>query len=240
MDKLHLVPVIHLEEGQALIENKKKGERFFTDPVDLAVELDELGFDEILIIDDDGDKKGEFTAFELLYEIAEYTQIELIVKGGFRNFDSISKAFDAGASRVMLTSMSIEDPEMLTQLIDAYGSNSFIIAMELMGDSLVYHHHKDKSEMLIESVISLYKGLGIDRFSIQLLDDLGRKLNPDLDFLDKVMAVFPRIRLYAGEGLNKASLFQEFENIGLSGMFLGDEFYTDEALFRGMKEYRNE
>ena len=54
------------------------------------------------------------------------------------------------------------------------------------------------------------------------------------------MAVFPRVGLYAGEGLDKADRFLDFENIGLRGMFLGDEFYTDEALFRGMKEYRNE
>jgi len=240
MDKLHLVPVIHLEEGQAIIENKKNGERFFTDPVDLAVELSELGFDELLIIDDDGDKKGNFTAFELLYEIAELTDIELIVKGGFRNFDSISKAFDAGASRILLTSLSIENPEVITQLIDAYGSNSFIIGMELMNDSLVYHHHKDQSEMPIETVISLYNSLGIDRFSLQTLNDLGQKLSPDVAFLDNVISVFPRIRLYAGEGLDNADDFLDFENTGLSGMFLGDEFYTDESLFKGMKEYRNE
>jgi len=40
MEKMHLVPVIHLVDGQALIENKKTGEKLLTDPVDFAVELD--------------------------------------------------------------------------------------------------------------------------------------------------------------------------------------------------------
>ena len=237
MDKLHLVPVIHLEDGHAIIEDKTSGEKLFTDPVDLAVELDELGFDELLLIDDDSDKKGEFTSFDLLYEIADLTQYEITIKGGLRSFESIARTFELGAARVMSTSLSILDPEMLTQLIDAYGSNSFIIGMDLMGDSLVYNHHKDKSEMMIEHVIDLYSAMGVDRFNIQSLSDVGKKLNPDPTFLDKVITAYPRIRLYAGEGLDNTDQFLEFENAGVKGMFLGDEFYTNEALFKGLKKY---
>ena len=237
MDKLQLTPIIHLEGGQAIIEDKLSGEKLLTDPVDLAVELEEIGFDELLLIDDDGDKKGEFEAFDLLYEMTGLTQFEIIAKGGLRSFESIAKAFEAGAARTLLTSLSISNPEIISQLIDAYGSNSFIIGMELMENTLVYNHQTEKSELQIEHIIDMFTSLGIDRFSIQTLDELGRKTNPDPFFFDKVITAYPRIRMYAGEGLNNVTQFLDFENAGIKGMFLGDEFYTNEELFKGLKKY---
>ena len=237
MEKLHLVPVIHLEDGYAFIINKDSGEKVFTDPVDLAVELDEIGFDEMLLVDNDGEEKGEFTAFGLANEIADYTSFEITAKGGLRSFDSIAKVFEAGIARTMLSSLSIQNPEMIAQLVDAYGSNSFMIGMDLHEGSLVYKNKKEKSDMPIEQIIELYTSMGIDRFTLNMYDSLLRKTPPDVHFFDKVLNVYPRIRLYAGEGIDNVNSFLEFENIGLKGMFLGDEFYTNETLFSGMKKY---
>lgn len=237
MEKLQLIPVIHIENGQALIEDQIKGERFYTDPVDLAVELDELGFDEVLIVDDDGDKKGEFSIFELIYEIAGYTQFQIIVKGGIRSFASIERAFEVGASRVMLSTLPITDAELVSQMIDVYGSNSLIIAMEIKNGELVYENKQNISELHIEHIIDMFTALGMDFFSIQILNDLGRKQNLESDFFDKVMDHFPRIRLYGGEGLNNSDQFESLEKAGLKGAFLGDEFYTNETLFAGLRKY---
>lgn len=237
MEKLHLIPVIHLENGQAVIEDHTKGERFYTDPVDLAVELDDLGFDELLIVDEDGDKKGEFSAYDLVYEIADLTQFEIIVKGGIRSFSSLGKAFEAGAARAMLTTLSITNAELISQMIDVYGSNSLIIAMELKDAELVYENKQNISELHIEHIIDMFSSLGMDFFSIQVLDDLGKKLNLDSAFYDKVLDHFPRIRLYAGEGLDNSDQFEELEKAGLRGAFLGDEFYTNADLFAGLKKY---
>lgn len=237
MEKMHLIPVIHLENGQAVIEDQVKGERFYTDPVDLAVELDELGFDEILIIDDEGDKKGEFSSFDLIYEMADLTKFEIIVKGGIRSIATLAKAFEAGAARAMLTTLSITDAELISQMIDIFGSNSLIISMELKNGELVYENRQNSSELQIEHIIDLYVALGIDFFSIQLLNDLGQKLNLDAHFYDKVLDHFPRIRLYAGEGLDNSDQFEELEKAGLRGAFLGDEFYTNGDLFKGLRKY---
>jgi phosphoribosylformimino-5-aminoimidazole carboxamide ribonucleotide (ProFAR) isomerase len=237
MEKLHLVPVIHLVDGNALIENKKTGEKMFTDPVDLAVELDELGFDELLLIDDIGEEKGHFSAYDLAYEIADYTSFEITAKGGLRSFDSIAKIFETGIARAMLTSLAISDPEMVGQLIDAYGSNSFIIGMDFLNDSLVFHNKKEVSDKPIEHIIESYSSMGIDRFTLQSYNELFRKNSPDPLLFEKIMAIYPRIRLYAGEGIDNTEQFLTFENSYVKGMFLGDEFYTDADLFKGMRKY---
>ena len=69
----------------------------------------------MLLIDDSGDEKGEFSAYDLAFEIADYTSFEITAKGGFRTFDSIANVFETGIARVMLTSLSIMDPEKIVQ-----------------------------------------------------------------------------------------------------------------------------
>lgn len=237
MEKLHLVPVIHLENGSAVINNQITGEKLFTDPVDLAVELDELGFDELLLVDDSGEKDGVFTAYDLAYEIAGYTSIEIIAKGGLRTFESVAKVYETGIARAMLSSLPILDPETMVQLIDAFGSNSLLVNIDLLDDSVVYKNKTEISEMPIEQIIELYSSMGIDRFSIHSYGENNTKMSPDLSFFEKVSYTYPRNRIYAGEGIDTADDFLAFENAGLTGMYLGDEFYTNADLFKGMKKY---
>jgi len=237
MEKLHLIPVIHLENGNAVINDRSTDEKLFTDPVDLAVELDELGFDELLVVDDTGEEDGEFTAYDLVYEMAGYTSFEIIAKGGLRSFEAVAKLFETGVSRAMLTSLPILDPEKIMQLIDAFGSNSILINIDLLDDTVVYKNKKEPSEMPIEQIIELYSSFGIDRFSVHSYNENNIKEKPILEFFEKVSYTYPRKSIYAGEGLDNAEEFLDFENARLKGMYLGDEFYTNAALFKGMKKY---
>ena len=84
MSKLQLVPEIYISDGFARIVNRQTGEKTLTDAVDLAVELEEIGFNELLLFDIDGTQKGEFTSNEILNEIAALTSFEIIVGGGIR------------------------------------------------------------------------------------------------------------------------------------------------------------
>jgi len=91
--------------------------------------------------------------------------------------------------------------------------------------------------MPLEQLIGFYADCGIDRFIIQSVDSSGSKIHPDADFFDNVKSAFPRIRLYAGDGIDDPGKFEKFDKIGLAGMIIGDEFYTSADLFQGLRSY---
>ena len=70
MNKLHLVPSIYLSDNKARIVHPITNEVNLADPVDLAVELEEIGFDELVLIDIDGANTGQFNSFDVLNDIA--------------------------------------------------------------------------------------------------------------------------------------------------------------------------
>ena len=237
MKKLHLVPSIFLSGGLARIVDPVLLEVNFSDPVDLAVELEEIGFDELLLVDVDGAITGNYTAFETLNDIVSYTQIDMLVGGGVRNEATVEKLFKTGAARVLLNTLPVLDQEKMLGLIDIYGSNSFVIGVDISDAGIMIEGRKKQDEIALEKLIGFYNNVGVDRFILQTSDNEGNKIAPDIDFFENVLSVFPRIRLYAGEGINDPGQFEQFENIGLTGVVIGDEFYTSEKLFGELRNY---
>jgi phosphoribosylformimino-5-aminoimidazole carboxamide ribotide isomerase len=237
MNKLHLVPAIMVTGGTARIVNPVSLETSYADPVDLAVELEEIGFDELLIIDVDGALSGNYNSIEILEEIVSFTQFEILTGGGVRDEATVENLFSAGASRVLLNTLPVKNQEKILGLLDIYGNNSFVIGIDINEKGIVLEGRKTQNEMNLEQLIGFYTEVGIDRFIIQPIDTLGFKTPPEEAFYEKVMSIFPRIRLYAGEGVKNTAQFIAFEKIGLSGMIIGDEFYTSELLFKDLRNY---
>ena len=237
MNKLRLVPSIYLSDGKARLVHAITNQINLTDPVDLAVELEEIGFDELLLIDMDGATTGHFSSIDILNEIASITQFEILAGGGIRDETAVKKVFNAGASRVLLNTIPANDREMMLGLIDIYGNNSFVLGMDVNENGIVVEGRSKPNEVSIEELIGFYSEFGIDRYILQTIDDDGNKVPPDPVLLENVKSVFHKIRLYAGEGLNDYLQFEILEETGIEGLIIGDEFYTNEELFKGLKGY---
>ncbi|RLD26707.1 MAG: hypothetical protein DRI54_02365 [Bacteroidetes bacterium] len=237
MKKLHLVPSIYLLDGKARIVDGITKQVNLADPVDLAVELEDIGFDELLLIDVEGATTGQFSSFDVLSEIASLTQFEIIAGGGVRDEITIEKVFNTGASRILLNTLPASDREMMLRLLDVYGNNSFVIGMDLIESGIVVEGRTKPGSNSIEELMGFYSEVGIDRYILQTLDPDGNKIPPDPVFFENVKSVFYQVRLYSGEGINNYLQFEQFGESGTDGLIIGDEFYTNEELFNGLKRY---
>jgi len=237
MNKLQLIPSIFISDEQALIVNPITNDINLVDPIDLAVELEEIGFDELLLIDIDGAKTGTFNSFDILNEVASLTQFEILAGGGVRDELIVEKVFNAGSSRILLNTIPAIDREMMLRIIDAYGNNSFVIGIDLNESDIVIEGRTKPGTISVEELIWFYSEVGIDRYIIQAIDNDGFKIPPDSNFFESVKSVFYSTRIYAGEGINDYLQFEQFEESGIEGLIIGDEFYTNEELFRELKRY---
>ena len=237
MNKLHLVPSIFLSDGKARIVDPVLNQINLSDPVDLAVELEDVGFDELLLIDIDGAITGQFNSFDILNEIASLTKFEILTGGGIREQATVEKVFNAGSSRVLLNTLPTNDRERMVGLLDAYGNNSFVIGIDLNESGIIVEGRTKQDSISIEQLIGFYSEVGISRFILQTLDNDGNKVPPDPVLFENVKSVFHQVRLYSGEGIDNYLQFEQFEESGIDGLVIGDEFYTNEELFKGLKRY---
>ena len=109
-----LVPAIDILDGRAV--RLKKGDYaqvtvYNDDAVAQAHLFEEAGAQRIHIVDLDGARDGAPTNMNIIARIAHETNVEVEIGGGIRNMETIERYLDAGATRLVLGSALVRDPE---------------------------------------------------------------------------------------------------------------------------------
>ena len=121
-----LVPAIDILDGRAV--RLKKGDYaqvtvYNDDAVAQAHLFEEAGAQRIHIVDLDGARDGAPTNMNIIARIAHETNVEIEIGGGIRSMETIERYLDAGATRLVLGSALVRDPELCERAVAAHADN---------------------------------------------------------------------------------------------------------------------
>jgi len=119
---MRLFPAIDILNGRAvrLMYGKKDSVTDYGDPVDRAKMWLDCGAAVLHVVDLSG-AFGEGTAFERILERIAALGVPVQSGGGLRSIERIASRFEAGASRAVLGTVCIEQPEVLHEAVARYG-----------------------------------------------------------------------------------------------------------------------
>ena len=109
-----IIPAIDLKGGRCvrLFQGRRDRETVFSgDPVGAARRWEDLGAQRLHVVDLDGAFEGESANLRILEEIAGQASVPVQFGGGVRGEASLRRAFDAGASFVILGTALHRDPD---------------------------------------------------------------------------------------------------------------------------------
>jgi len=89
-------------------------------PLDAARRLVSEGAEWIHIVDIDGARTGKPANLDAIRQIANRFNVKIQAGGGIRDFDTAEAFAEAGASRVVVGTAAIEDPELIGRLVDRF------------------------------------------------------------------------------------------------------------------------
>ena len=119
------------------VRNKKvtKGVRFqgnidLGDPVEMAKKYCDDGVDELVFYDITASAENRPIDIEMVRRVAEEVFIPFTVGGGIRSVADMRMALLAGADKVSLNSLAVDNPEVLTQGAKAFGSQCVVLGMD--------------------------------------------------------------------------------------------------------------
>lgn len=112
-----------------------KGVRFqgnidLGDPVEMAKKYCEDGVDELVFYDITASAENRPIDIEMVRSVAEEVFIPFTVGGGIRSVADMRMALLAGADKVSLNSLAVDNPEVLTQGAKAFGSQCVVLGMD--------------------------------------------------------------------------------------------------------------
>lgn len=115
----NLVKGIHLE-----------GLRVLGDPEVFAKFYDEQGADELFYMDVVASLYGRNSLKDMISKTAQNVFIPITVGGGLRSIEDIREVLKAGADKVCLNTAAIQNPDLIKQASQRFGSSTIVIAIE--------------------------------------------------------------------------------------------------------------
>jgi phosphoribosylformimino-5-aminoimidazole carboxamide ribotide isomerase len=124
MKPFEVIPAIDLRGGYAvrLLQGDYTREtRYRDDPVALAQHWAQRGAPRLHVVDLDGARAGYPVQLELIRRVIGGVAIPVQVGGGVRSEEAVRALLDAGADRVILGTLAVEQPEVAGALFEKYG-----------------------------------------------------------------------------------------------------------------------
>ncbi len=119
------------------VRNKKvtKGVRFqnnvdLGDPIEMAVAYSDGGCDELVFYDITASAEGRPIDIEMVQEVAKVIHIPFAVGGGIRNLDDMYAVLLAGAEKVSVNSLAVDNPGIIAEGAKIFGSQCIVLGMD--------------------------------------------------------------------------------------------------------------
>lgn len=125
-----VIPCLDVKDGRVV-----KGVNFVNlvdagDPVQAAMAYDKAGADELVFLDITASHENRGTMLDVVRETASKVFIPVTVGGGIRSLDDINALLRAGADKVSLNTIAVENPEFVKQASEKFGSQCIVVAID--------------------------------------------------------------------------------------------------------------
>ena len=89
-----------------------------------------FSLDELIILNTNRDEKNMESFSKIVSSLVENTFIPIAVGGGIRSVEDAQLLFQSGADKIVLNTKLYESPELVSQLVERYGSQSVVASID--------------------------------------------------------------------------------------------------------------
>lgn len=202
------------------------------DPVFMAKRWKSLGAKFLHIIDLDGARTGIRGNFSIIEKIIKEVGIPAQVGGGIRKLDSVARYLEAGASRVILGSAAVKDPDFVTKTFEKYGPEKIVLALDCRDGKVAAEGWKENSKFTAHEVITQFKSVGLKYVAYTDIDRDGTLQGPNVEGIEHLLQDESSVRIIASGGVGsvedvKALKVLKKKGLALDGVIIGKALYEN-------------
>lgn len=230
---MEVIPAIDIKEGQCvrLIQGDFNREKVYSkDPVEMALNWQNLGASRIHIIDLDGAKAGEPCNLSLIEDITQALEIPIQLGGGIRSLEIIKKYLNIGVDRVILGTIALKKPEVVAQAVSTLGAEKIVVGVDARDGKVAVEGWLETSDNQVEEVIKDLKVRGVKTFIYTDISRDGMLSGPDVAGLKKLLKI-KDIEVIASGGISSSKDLDKLEKIGIEKAIVGKALYDGKLEF---------
>lgn len=141
-----IIPCLDIKDGRTVKGINFVNIRDAGDPVELGATYAQQGADELVFLDISATDEGRKTFAHLVKDIARHINIPFTVGGGISSVTDVAPLLEAGADKVSINSAAVRNPDLIDELVKAFGSQCIVLAIDAkkIDNQWVVHTHGGK------------------------------------------------------------------------------------------------
>ena len=229
-----IYPAIDLIDGTVVRLHKgdfAQKTTYGSNPIGVACGYREAGASWLHLVDLDGAKDPQNRQIRLLGEIISASGLKVQTGGGIRSRADVAALAQAGASRIVIGSLAVRDPDAVRAMFDEFGSEMICLASDVMwgqpdGDEAGYYiavsGWQEASAMKLSAFLQAYDEVGLRHVLCTDIARDGTMTGCNFDLYQEVKRAFPGVKLQASGGVSSLA---DLETLTTDGVIIGKALY---------------
>jgi cyclase len=238
-----IIPCLDVTGGRVVKGIKFVELRDAGDPVECAKAYEQQGADELTFLDITASSDGRDTMVDIVRRVAEQVFMPLTVGGGIRTSADVRRMLNVGADKVSFNTAAINNPELLNECSDMFGSQCTVLAIDARRNEdragWTVYTHGGRNPTELDAVCWAEEGTqrGAGEILLTSMDADGTKNGYDLE-LTRAVSDAVGVPVIASGGAGTAGHLVEAVTEGRADAVLAASiFHFGELTIREVKEY---
>ncbi|SFM48620.1 1-(5-phosphoribosyl)-5-[(5-phosphoribosylamino)methylideneamino]imidazole-4-carboxamide isomerase [Methanolobus profundi] len=226
-----VIPAVDMRNGKCvqLVQGVPGSEMIsLDDPVAVAKDWVSQGAKTLHLIDLDGAIDGKRKNAPIIERIVKECKplgMEIQVGGGIRSFENAAELLDLGVDRVILSTAAINNPQLVKELADAFGSEHINVALDSKDGKISIEGWKKQSEFTAVEMGIKFEELGAGSILFTNIDNEGLLQGVNTIPTEELVSSVT-IPVIASGGVTKLEDLIALKRTGASAVVVGSALYT--------------
>ena len=222
-------PAIDVREGRVvrLAQGDYARETVYGhDPLDIARLYASQGADWLHLVDLDAARAGGYTLQPLLREICAFTGLKVQTGGGVRSREDVRRILEAGASRVVVGSLAVQQSAQVLEWIGEFGAERITVALDARQDEqgvwrLPVHGWTETAAATLDELAARFAAGGLQHLLSTDIARDGMLTGPNADLYAHLAEIAPSLQVQASGGVREVADIAAAKRQGCAGIVLG-------------------
>lgn len=224
---MQIYPAIDIIDGKAvrLSQGKFDDVTVFNDsPADVAKEWVDAGATYIHIVDLDGARYGKTFVIDIIKNIKSKYDIKIETGGGVRTMKDIDDRINAGASRVIIGTAAVKNPDLVKEAVKKCG-DMIAVGVDAKNGMVAVSGWEEVSDITAVDLCLKMKSYGINTIIYTDISKDGMMSGPNIESTEELIEK-TGMDIIASGGVTDMDDIENVDNINAAGVIIGKALYN--------------
>ena len=238
-----IIPCLDVKDGKVVKGVCFRDHQVMGSIEDYAQYYCDAGADELVFYDITASSEGKLVDPKWITRVAKLIDIPFCVAGGIRSVEQAKRILFAGADKISINSPALENPELIEELANAFGSQCIVVGIDSyqQDNYCVYQYTGNVEKMrptakrTLEWAVTAQQ-LGAGEIVLNCMNQDGVRNGYDIEQLSQLRKIIT-IPLIASGGAGEYFHFCDvFKKANVDGALAASVFHTKKLSIKTLKQ----